>query len=450
MTTNNLREIILEILLDINRDGVKSHIAIGNTLNKFQYLSKQERSFIARVCEGTIEQMIYIDYVIDHFSSVKVAKMKPVIQNILRSAVYQILFMDSVPDSAACNEAVKLAQKKGFYSLKGFVNGVLRSIIRGLDTLELPNPDNKMEYLSVVYSMPRWLVKRWVDEFGVVTTETMLQEFLKEHPTTVRFKTDNVEAETIMESLKKQGVKVTSAAYLPYAYEISNYNYLQGLEAFTRGWIYVQDVSSMLVGEIADPKPGEFILDLCAAPGGKSLHVADKLGSFGMVEARDLKENKVALIQDNIQRMDLINVKAVMADATAFDGSMVEKADIVLADVPCSGMGVIGNKPDIKYNLTSLQVEELVLLQRKILHNAASYVKPGGTLVFSTCTIGKKENQDNVEWFTKNYPFHLESLNPYLPEELHGPTTGDGYLQLLPGVHKTDGFFIARLKKESE
>lgn len=450
MTTNNLREIILGILLDINRDGVKSHIAIGNTLNKFQYLTKQERSFIARVCEGTIEQMIYIDYVIDHFSSVKVQKMKPVIQNILRSAVYQILFMDSVPDSAACNEAVKLAQKKGFYSLKGFVNGVLRSVIRGVDDLELPNPDNQMEYLSICYSMPRWLVKRWADEFGLVMTEQLLQEFLKEHPTTVRFKTDGIEPEVILESLKKQGVTVKPAAYLPYAYEISNYNYLQGLEAFTKGWIYVQDVSSMLVAEAASPKSGDYILDLCAAPGGKSLHVADKLGSFGMVEARDLTENKVALIQDNIQRMDLINVKAVMADATVFDGSVVDKADIVLADVPCSGMGVIGNKPDIKYNLTSIQIEELVLLQRKILHNAASYVKPGGVLIFSTCTIGKKENQDNLEWFIQNYPFVLEDLNPYLPEELHGETTKDGYLQLLPGVHKTDGFFIARLKKEIE
>ncbi len=450
MTTNNAREIILGILLDINRDGMKSHIAIRNTLNKYQYLTKQERSFIARVCEGTIEYMIYIDYVIDHFSSVKVQKMKPVIQNILRSAVYQILYMDSVPESAACNEAVKLAQKKGFYNLKSFVNGVLRSIIRGIGNLELPNPANKMEYLSVKYSMPRWLVKRWADEFGVEITETMLQEFLKEHPTTIRFKTDHIEPEVILDSLKKQGVKVSSGPYLPYAYEISNYNYLQGLEAFAKGWIYVQDVSSMLVGEAAAPKQGDYVVDLCAAPGGKSLHVADKLGAYGMVEARDLKENKVALIQENIHRMDLINVKAVQADATVFDGTLVEQADIVLADVPCSGMGVIGNKPDIKYNLTSLQVEELILLQRKIMHNAASYVKPGGTLIFSTCTIGKKENQDNVEWFIENYPFHLESLNPYLPEELHGPTTELGYLQLLPGVHKTDGFFLARLKKENE
>lgn len=450
MTTNNLREIILGILLDINRDGVKSHIAIGNTLNKYQYLSKQERSFITRVCEGTIEHMIYIDYVINQFSKVKVKKMKPVIQNIMRSAVYQILFMDRVPHSAACNEAVKLAQKKGFYNLKGFVNGVLRSILRGLDHIELPNKENSTEYLSIKYSMPSWLVEIWLKEFGMETTEKMLEAFLEEHPTTIRLKTNQIQEGIILESLKKQGVDVTPTQYLPYAYEMKNYDYLYGLDAFNNGWMYVQDISSMLVAEIADPKPEQYVLDLCAAPGGKSLHVADKLGSSGMVEARDLTESKVALIEDNIRRLKLANVKAVVADATELDSSMVEKADIVLADVPCSGMGVIGNKPDIKYNLSKEQVDELVLLQRKILSNAAAYVKPGGTLIYSTCTIGKKENQENVEWFTQQYPFYLESIDSYLPEVLKGATTSQGYLQLLPGQHKTDGFFLARLKKENK
>lgn len=446
--TNNTREIILGILLAINRDGEKSHVAIRNTLDKYQFLSRQDRAFIARVCEGTIEQMIYIDYIIDQFSNVKVEKMKPVIQNILRSAVYQIKFMDTVPASAACNEAVKLAQKKGFYSLKNFVNGVLRNVARGIDQVEYPNRANTMEYLSVRYSMPRWMVKKWVDEFGRDATEFMLRDFLKTHPTSVRFKTSGIDQQEILECLKKQGVTVNQGPYLPYAYEISDYNYLQALEAFQKGWIYIQDVSSMLVAEAADPKPGDYVVDLCAAPGGKSLHVSDKMGDFGMVEARDLTQYKVDLIQDNIQRLNLINVTAVQADATVYDGGLESKADIVLADVPCSGMGVIGKKPDIKYNLTSIQLEELTLLQRKILHNAAAYVKPGGTLIYSTCTIGSKENQNNVEWFVKNYPFELESLDPYLPEELHSGSTKKGYLQLLPGIHKTDGFFLARMKKE--
>lgn len=446
----NTREIILGILLDINRDGEKSHVAIRNTLDKYQYLSRQDRAFIARVCEGTMEQMIYIDYIIDRFSNVKVEKMKPVIQNILRSAVYQIKFMDTVPSSAACNEAVKLAQKKGFYSLKNFVNGVLRNIARGIENVELPNPANIMEYLSVKYSMPRWIVKRWVDEFGLEITEKMLQDFLKTHPMTVRFKTSHMDQQMILDSLLRQGVTVRPAVYLPYAYEISDYNYLQALEAFQKGWIYIQDISSMLVAEAADPKSGDYVVDLCAAPGGKSLHVSDKMGDFGMVEARDLTPAKVALIQDNIQRWNLINITAMQADATVYDGGIEAKADIVIADVPCSGMGVIGKKPDIKYNLSSAQLDDLTLLQKKILHNAAAYVRPGGTLIYSTCTIGRKENQDNLKWFTDNYPFELDSLNSYLPEELHCETTEKGYLQLLPGIHKTDGFFLARLKKEKE
>ena len=446
--TINTREIILGILLDINRDGAKSHVAIRNTLDKYQYLSRQDRAFIARVCEGTIEQMILLDYIIDCFSNVKVEKMKPVIQNILRSAVYQIKFMDTVPPSAACNEAVKLAQKKGFYSLKNFVNGVLRNIIRGIDQIEYPNPANVMEYLSVKYSMPRWIVKRLVDEFGQEVTESMLQDFLKTHPTIVRFKTNNMDPQVIIDSLTKQGVKVKPAAYLPYAYEISEFNYLLALEAFQKGWIYVQDVSSMLVAEIADPKAGDYVVDLCAAPGGKSLHISDKMGDFGMVESRDLTPAKVALIEENIHRLNLINVNAIKADATAYDGGLEAKADIVIADVPCSGLGVIGKKPDIKYNLTSIQMEELTILQRKILHNAAAYVKPGGTLIYSTCTIGKKENQENIEWFVEHYPFKLESIEPYIPEELHCSSTEKGYIQLLPGIHKTDGFFLARLKKE--
>lgn len=450
MTTNNTREIILEVLLAINRDGQKSNVVIRSALDKYQFLPRQDRAFIQRVCEGTIEQMILIDYVIDSYSSIKVQKMKPVIRDILRSAVYQILFMDSVPASAACNEAVKLAQRKGFYNLKSFVNAVLRSVVREMEQVKYPTRDNLMEYLSVTYSMPRWMVKKWTDEFGPIVTEIMLQEFLKERPTTVRLTTSGVEKKEILKSLKRQGVQVKHAPYLSYAYEISGFHNIQSLEAFRNGWIYMQDVSSMLVAEAAAPKAGDFVVDLCAAPGGKSLHVADKLGKYGMVEARDLTEAKVAMIQENIQRLDLINVHAVQADATIYDGELEEKADIVLADVPCSGMGVIGRKADIKYKLTSMQQEELVLLQRRILHNAASYVKPGGTLIYSTCTIGKKENQENIQWFTENYPYETDSLDPYLPEALRSLTTREGYLQLLPGIHHTDGFFLARLKRRND
>lgn len=441
-----VREIILELLLEINEEGRYCHTAINDTLKKYQFLPKQDRAFITRVCEGTVEYTIQIDYIINYFSKIKTTDMKPVIREILRSGVYQLMYMDSVPDSAACNEAVKLAQKKGFYSLKPFVNGVLRTIARRVQEVEYPSKATPVAYLSARYSMPESLVSRWVGTYGADITREILKSFLKSKPVTVRI-CENKDQEKVIESLKKQQVQVEKAPYLDYAYYISGYDHLMMLDAFWKGDIQVQDVSSMLVAEIAHPSRGNYIIDLCAAPGGKALHLAEKMGDFGMVDARDMSAHKVSLLNENILRSGAINIRAKQQDATVFDPDSVLKADIVLADVPCSGYGVIGKKPDIKYKMSSQKQQELVILQRKILTMAIDYIKPGGVLIYSTCTIAEEENQDNYQWLLKNFPLQPESLNPYLPRELHCTTTSRGYLQLLPGVHQTDGFFMARLKK---
>lgn len=451
MMTNgvNTRELILEILLQINEEGEHSHIAIRNALSKYQFLPKQDRAFITRVCEGTLEYRIYIDYIIDSFSKIKVDKMKPPIREILRSAVYQLRFMDRVPDSAVCNEAVKLTQRKGFYNLKPFVNGVLRTVIRQADQLEYPPRErNLVRYLSVRYSMPETLVLRWLNDYGEQTTEKMLADFLEEKPLTIRCRTYLNSVEDTCASLRSQGVTVEPAPYLPYARRISNFNHILALDAFIQGRIQVQDVSSMLVAEIADPKKGDYVIDLCAAPGGKSLHIGDKMEGFGTVDARDISPYKVGLIEENIRRTGSINVQARVQDATVFDVDSECLADIVLADVPCSGYGVIGKKPEIKYRSTLQKQEELVILQRNILDKAAEYVKPRGTLIFSTCTVAKEENEENMMWFMNNHPFKLESIDPYLPDELKSESTALGYLQLLPGVHGTDGFFIAKFRRK--
>ncbi len=446
----NIREIVLGILLEVNRDGEYSHIAIHNALEKYQYLPKQDRAFITRVSEGTIEYMLQLDYVIGQFSSVKVEKMKPVVREILRSATYQLLYMDRIPDSAVCNEAVKLAQKKGFYSLKGFVNGILRNIARNKDHIEFPPASQPLQYLSVKYSLPEWLVEKWLNRFGLEKTECMARYFLEDKPTTIRCVQYMVNMNITIQRLEDEGVTVEKAPYLDYAWYISDYSYLQMLAVFRMGCITVQDISSMLVAEIAAPKKGDYVMDLCAAPGGKSLHMADKLAGTGQVDARDLTEYKVGLIQENIRRMNVTNVLTSVKDATAFDEASVNKADILLADLPCSGLGVLSKKTDVKYKINPRNQEDLVILQRKILHNASFYVKEGGTLIYSTCTIAAEENEENVFWFIQNYPFVLESLDPYLPDELKSETTAQGWLQLLPGVHKTDGFFIARLRKKEK
>lgn len=444
----NLREIILLALMEIVEEEEYSHIVLRDVLEKYQYLEKRDRSFITRVVEGTLENMIQLDYIIERFSTVRVISMKPVIRTILRMSVYQLKYMDSVPDSAVCNEGVKLAQRKGFYSLKGFVNGVLRSVARNLDKVEYPDARKQpVTYLSVTYSVPEWILKELLLVYDFETVEKICEDAHRERMTSIRCNLDKATKEEIVESLKDQGITVEEVPYLDYALEIGDYNYMKAVEAFKKGWFQVQDVSSMLVAEIAAPKWGDYCIDVCAAPGGKSLHLSDQLKGSGHVEARDVSDYKVSLMKENIERIGNINMEAVLADATVFDQNSVEKADILLADLPCSGLGVMGRKTDIKYKMTPAKQAELVKLQRKILDTVHSYVKKGGTLIYSTCTIGAQENQLNVKWFLENYPFKLESIDPYLCPELRSKTTQAGYLQLLPGVHRTDGFFIARFKR---
>lgn len=442
----NEREIVLEVLLEITEHGMYSHIVLRDVLNKYQYLEKKERSFITRVTEGTLEHMMEIDYILDQFSKVKVKKMKPVIRNIMRSAVYQMKYMDSVPVSAACNEAVKLAARKGFGSLRGFVNGVLRNVARNLD--QIAYPTEPLKRLSIQYSMPEWILNLWLKAYDSDIVEQILQAFQRETPLTIRCNLRMVTPKQLKEHLEAEGVTVKVHPYLEYAFHISGFDYLGDLESFQNGEFSVQDISSMLVSELAGPKEGDYVIDVCAAPGGKSLHMAEKLNGSGHVEARDLTEYKVGLIQENIERTGLSNVEAVQQDALIFDETSVGKADIVLADLPCSGLGVLAKKTDLKYKATKEGADSLAKLQREMLKNVQAYVKDEGKLVYSTCTINPAENMDNVHWFLNEYPeFELIDIHGLLCEELQKDVKENGCIQLLPGVHQSDGFFLACMKK---
>ena len=456
----NEREIVLAVLLEVTENGQFSHIILRDVLSKYQYLEKRERAFITRVTEGTLEHMIEIDYILDRFSKVKVKKMKPVIRGILRSAVYQLKYMDSVPDRAVCNEAVKLAVRKGFSGLKGYVNGVLRSVARGLDDVQYPG--EKMEELSVRYSCPKWILDLWGRTYGTEVIEKMLNDFQQEKPVTIRCCLNRISPDRLRERLESEGITVEKHPYLPYAFQISGYDYLNDLAAFEEGFFTVQDISSMLVAEIASPEAGAQVIDVCAAPGGKALHTAEKLymaeaqllkdenaqknRTAGHVEARDLTEGKVELIRENIERTGLTNISAVCRDASVPDRDAEGRADLVIADLPCSGLGVIGKKPDLKYKASPEGIDSLVRLQQKILSCAQSYVKPGGTLIYSTCTVNPGENIDNVHWFLQQYPeFSPDDIRDRICPELRESVVEKGCIQLLPGVHKSDGFFIARL-----
>ncbi len=445
----NLREMALEILLEVEKNGAYPNVLLKQTLDKYLYMEKQERAFLTRLVEGTVERKLTLDYYMNQVSKTPVNKMKPVIRCVMRMAAYQIFYMDAVPDSAACNEAVKLAQKKGFHTLKGFVNGVLRNLSRQKDAFVMPDAEKEpVKALSVQYSVPEWLVEKVIKEYGSENAKNMFASLYENvGATTIRVNNSKISTEECAKLLEKEGVHVEKAAYVENALEISGYDSLGFLESFENGYFQVQDVSSMLVGLAADPKPGDQVIDICAAPGGKSIHVADLLKGTGHVEARDLTDYKVSLIEENIARCGFSNITAKRADALILDESAKESADIVIADLPCSGLGVLKKKSDIKYRMTQPQIEELAELQREILKNAVTYVKSGGTLIYSTCTIAKEENDMQVDWILENLPLQLVSLKGCVCEDVLENTDREGVLQLLPGREKTDGFFLAKFQK---
>ncbi len=444
----NDRAIILETLLEIQKESAYSNVIIKNVLDKYGYLERQDRSFIKRVCEGTLERRIELDYILNQFSSTKTNKMKPVIRTILEMGVYQLKYMDAVPASAVCNEAVKLAEKKGFRTLKGFVNGVLRNVSRNLDTVKYPDRSDTVMSLSIRYSMPEWLVKQFLSEQGEKNTEQILHAFLESRPLTIRTNLSKISADELEKRLLNEQVSVEKVSGLPYAFRLTQTDSIAELDSFHKGYFQVQDVSSMLVCEAANIAEGDYVLDVCAAPGGKSIHAADILRGSGHVEARDLTEEKVSLIREHIQRVGFSNIDAVVQDACELTPSMVGKADVVIADLPCSGLGIMGRKNDIKYRVTQESMASIVELQRNILRVVSQYVKPGGTLMFSTCTIHRAENEDNVLWIEENLPFQ-RSTHLELQEAYAANTQEQGYIQLLPQLHNTDGFFIAKFKRKS-
>ena len=445
----NLREMALEILLEVEKNGAYPNVLLKQTLDKYLYMEKQERAFLTRLVEGTVERKLTLEYYINNVSKTPVNKMKPVIRCIMRMAAYQIFYMDAVPDSAACNEAVKLAEKKGFQTLKGFVNGVLRNLSRQKDAIAMPDTQKEpVKSLSVQYSVPEWLVEKVIKDYGMEHAKNMFDSLYENvGATSIRVNTSKISTEECVKLLEKEGVHVEKGAYVENALEISGYDSLGFLETFEKGYFQVQDVSSMLVGLAANPKSGDHVIDICAAPGGKSIHVADLLNGTGHVESRDLTDYKVGLIEENIFRCGFKNITAKRADALMFDETAKETADIVIADLPCSGLGVLKKKSDIKYRMTQSQIEELVQLQRAILKNAVTYVKSGGTLIYSTCTIAKEENDLQVDWILENLPLQLVSLEGCVCEELLKDCKREGVLQLLPGREKTDGFFLAKFQK---
>lgn len=451
MAEINGREVVLDILLELSGENEYSNILITAVLEKYDYLDGREKAFIKRVSEGTIERRIQIDYVLGQFSKVPVGKMKPLIRELLRMSVYQILFMEHIPDAAVCNEAVKLAKKRRFQSLQGYVNGVLRNIARSKEQINYPDRQTAFrEYLSVCYSMPPWLVEHFCNSYGEEKCERILESYLQRGAVSLRLQEtlDEKEREKLIGTWQQAGIQVRRHPYLTYAVEVQKTDGLRGLTGYSEGAFAVQDVSSMLVVEAAGIRKGDTVIDVCAAPGGKALHAAAKLAGTGQVIACDVTEHKTGKIEGNRSRLGMMNVSVRVRDARVTDETMIGQADVLLVDVPCSGLGVIGKKQDIKYRVTRESMEEIVGLQKEIVGNVVQYLKPEGIMMYSTCTMNPAENDEMVEWICREYGMKTESMAQMMPEELR-EAAEQGYMQLLPGIHDADGFFMARLRRKS-
>lgn len=453
----DVRMIVYESLLEIEKGQNIRDVGKG-TLDKHAYLDKQQRAFMHCLFEGVIDKKITLDYVIDSVSKMPVSKMKKPVKTLLRMGAYQILFMDSVPDRASCNETVAIARKKHLDSLSGFINGVLRSICRMEGQITYPDKvrDTK-RYLSVCYSMPEIIIESLINDYGKDECERILEDMTDNRPIIARVlksRTDNIDI--VAEIEKEDGIKVHRVDDMD-AFIFDELTALSDIPSFKTGLFTIQDLSSQLVSKISGIKAGDIVLDVCASPGGKSIAAADTLaclekndtGKKGKVISCDITENKVERIDENIERCKLANIATLVSDATIHNPDLDNVADVLICDVPCSGLGVIARKRDIKYGLTKESMEELVTLQRRIIDNVISYLKPGGTLVYSTCTMKKSENNNQVQYIKKIPGIESVPFDELLPDEFYSETSKEGYLQLFTGRNNTDGFFIAKFRKNS-
>ena len=429
------REICLKLLVSTERGQEYSNLALDSALRRYPDLRDIDRRFVSALYYSVLERKLALDAVINSLCSRPADRLSPELRQILRMGVCQILYMDSVPESAAVNESVKLASKLRNKGAAGFVNALLRSFIR--DGCKLPKSGVKLKDLSVEYSCPEWIVRSFINDYGEDTAFEILKSSLGRAPMTARLNTCKFRYEDIVAELSAENVSVKDIPFAGSCAELIGCGSVESLSAYKKGMLHIQDLSCQICCRELDPKPGETVLDLCAAPGGKTFTVAELMGDSGRVYAYDLHPNRVGLIASGAARLGLGSVTAGVNNAKIFSES-VPKADRILCDVPCSGLGVIRRKPDIKYRPES-ELSALANTQYEILSTSSRYLKAGGTLIYSTCTLRRCENEDIVEKFLSENP-------DFAPVKLNGFT--DYHTTILPQTFGSDGFFIAKLQRK--
>jgi 16S rRNA (cytosine967-C5)-methyltransferase len=446
------REAALRALRDVDVREAYANLALDAHLTKSK-LEGRDRALATEITYGVTRRRGTVDWAIGQVATRPLEQIDPWIRNILRAAVYQILYMERIPHSAAVDEAVNLARQYGHEGVAKFVNGVLRNLLRKLPTLPWPDPaKDPVGALAVQYSHPEWLVESWTERFGTEDAKQLMESSNRVPPLTIRVNRLKATRDEVIAALEAEGVKAEPTPHSPdglIIHELTSASHLDRLKPMKAGLFTVQDESSMLVGPVVAPKPGDTVIDVAAAPGGKTTHMAEIMQNQGKIIAMDIHPHKVDLVEQNAKRLGATIIEGVAMDAREASKRLANQADAVLCDVPCSGLGTLARRPDARWRKAPEDVEGLVPIQQAILESAAQCVKPGGTLVYSTCTIEPRENQEMVEAFVADHPdFTFDDITKYLPPSLAADAHG-GYIQLLPHIHGTDGFFICRMTRNA-
>jgi 16S rRNA (cytosine967-C5)-methyltransferase len=439
---DNPRENALLILRRVE-EGAFADTFLEQTRQDFD---ARDSAFILELVYGTLRNRALLDWILNRSSAQPVEKTDRWTRNILRLGAYQMLFLDKVPVSAAVNTSVELAKQYG--KKHGYVNALLRNLDRGRGAITYPGSGNKARELSVLYSHPEWLVRRWTERFGAETTEAFLLANNRPAPLVIRTNTLRTSRNELKATLGSEGVTAVETRYSPVGLEIVAGSGIQALASYREGWFMVQDQAAQLISLMLAPQSGETVLDACAAPGGKAAHLSEIMHDRGTLVALDADAGRIGKIRENIRRLGITIIKTVQGDAARY---AEEKFDKVLIDAPCSGLGVLRRHPDGRWNKSMRTISDRSILQMQILKNCAGLLKPGGALVYATCTTEPEENEDVIADFmhTRSKEFMIDDPRPYLPTAAAPLVGSDGFFRTFPHEPEMDGFFGVRMIKKS-
>lgn len=436
----NCRKLAVKILNRVLNEGAYSNIILSKELNEVE-LNDKDKALLTEIVYGVLRRKRTLDVIIANFVK-DIKLMDKNILNILRVAIYQMNFLDKIPTYAACNEAVEEAKEISENDSK-LVNGILRSFTKNPDDINVPG--NKIDEYAYKFSFEPWMIRLLIKQYGENVAKKIMSGLNTIPKVSIRVNELNSDYDEVYEKLEEMEYEISEGVICPEAINIKGGKSIENNPLFKEGKITVQDESAMLVAPLLDLKEGMTVVDLCSAPGGKTTHIAEILGNTGKVLAFDLHESKLGLIKENCERLGVTNVTTFAQDATKLNAELVASTDRVLIDVPCSGLGIIRKKPEIKWNKKRNDLREIIPVQREIMNNAWQYLKQGGVMIYSTCTLNKEENEENIEWFLNNHE-DCEVKRIFVGKQDNLVYSREGLLTVMPNENM-DGFFIAKLEK---